>query len=248
MLKWAPAAIAAAQPPPTPPETLLPAVPWFGGGERLIAGTSNPSITTAERAAFVMTPDCAETRTSPDHFPALGSNRAPVARTIRRPWRRSRSSLVFGAGFGVAYSGFDSSRPARSANAMGHNRRPSKQMLRLIGAMSARARDWRYGYDLMKETGLLSGTLYPLLMRMADQGLVEAEWRGSDRLGRPPRHVYRLTTDGIAFARTVLSRDAGNAAELALTRICSGFCVILGQLGPSRWVDRPPGSGAGLTS
>lgn len=85
---------------------------------------------------------------------------------------------------------------------MGRNRRPSKQMLILLEALSARPQEWRHGYDLMRETRLLSGTLYPLLMRMTDQGLVEAEWRQPEVLGRPARHVYRLTTTGIAFART----------------------------------------------
>ncbi len=74
-------------------------------------------------------------------------------------------------------------------------------MLRLLEALSAQPQHWRHGYDLMKETGLLSGTLYPLLMRMTDQGLVEAEWREPEQLGRPARHAYRLTADGIAFAR-----------------------------------------------
>jgi len=85
---------------------------------------------------------------------------------------------------------------------MGRSRRPSKQMLILLEALSARTQEWRHGYDLMRETGLLSGTLYPLLMRMTDQGLVEAEWRQPEVLGRPARHVYRLTTTGIAFAHT----------------------------------------------
>lgn len=85
------------------------------------------------------------------------------------------------------------------------NRRPSKQMLALLGALSARAPQWCHGYDLMKETGLLSGTLYPLLMRMTDQGLVEAEWRDPVQSGRPARHVYRLTAKGTAFVRTVES-------------------------------------------
>ncbi|GGE96677.1 hypothetical protein GCM10011404_32270 [Sphingomonas prati] len=75
-------------------------------------------------------------------------------------------------------------------------------MLVLLGAFSARTQTWRHGYDLMKETGLRSGTLYPLLMRMTDQGLVEAEWREPERPGRPPRHVYRLTASGAAFATT----------------------------------------------
>ncbi len=61
-------------------------------------------------------------------------------------------------------------------------------------------REWRHGYDLMKETGLSSGTLYPLLMRMTDQGLVEAEWREPAQPGRPPRHAYRLTAAGFALA------------------------------------------------
>jgi len=70
----------------------------------------------------------------------------------------------------------------------------------LLDALSARRQQWRHGYDLMKETGLLSGTLYPLLMRMTDQGLVEAEWREPEQPGRPARHVYRLTAAGFALA------------------------------------------------
>ena len=74
-------------------------------------------------------------------------------------------------------------------------------MLALLEALSARPREWRYGYDMMKETGLRSGTLYPLLMRMSDQALVEAEWRQPERPGRPARHAYRLTAGGLALAR-----------------------------------------------
>jgi DNA-binding PadR family transcriptional regulator len=84
---------------------------------------------------------------------------------------------------------------------MRRNRKPSKQMLMLLEALSRDGRQWRHGYDLMKETGLLSGTLYPLLMRMTDQGLVEAEWRAPTQPGRPARHAYRLTVKGAAFAR-----------------------------------------------
>ena len=64
------------------------------------------------------------------------------------------------------------------------------------------AQQWCHGYDLMKKTGLRSGTLYPLLMRMAEQRLVEAEWREPAQPGRPARHVYRLTPEGLALART----------------------------------------------
>lgn len=98
---------------------------------------------------------------------------------------------------------------------MGRNRQPSKQMLILLEALSARTQQWRHGYDLMKETGLLSGTLYPLLMRMTEQGLVEAEWREPQQLGRPARHVYRLTSPGIALAQSV--RTAGPAPSSKLS-------------------------------
>jgi DNA-binding PadR family transcriptional regulator len=74
-------------------------------------------------------------------------------------------------------------------------------MLKLLDALSTQPHEWRHGYDIMKETGLFSGTLYPLLMRMTDQGLVEAEWREPAQPGRPARHAYRLTAQGLALAR-----------------------------------------------
>jgi len=80
-------------------------------------------------------------------------------------------------------------------------------MLKLLEALSVRPQQWRHGYDLMKETGLLSGTLYPLLMRMSDHGFVEAEWREPARPGRPARHAYRLTGAGIELARTASRGD-----------------------------------------
>jgi PadR family transcriptional regulator PadR len=86
---------------------------------------------------------------------------------------------------------------------MARERQPSKQMLGLLRVLCARAPEWSHGYDLMKATGILSGTLYPLLMRMTDQALVEAEWRAPSQPGRPARHAYRLTAKGLALAREV---------------------------------------------
>jgi PadR family transcriptional regulator, regulatory protein PadR len=83
---------------------------------------------------------------------------------------------------------------------MRSQRRPSVQAIRLLAALVAEARSWRYGYDLSKETGLTPGTLYPLLERLESQGLLESEWRPSELEGRPPRHAYRLTRAGAAFA------------------------------------------------
>jgi DNA-binding PadR family transcriptional regulator len=90
-------------------------------------------------------------------------------------------------------------------------------MLALLRALSMRPSEWRHGYDLMKETGLLSGTLYPLLMRMADQGLVEAEWREPAQAGRPARHAYRLTAAGLVVAQAAENEGSplGFKASLA---------------------------------
>jgi len=89
-------------------------------------------------------------------------------------------------------------------------------MLALLAALSQGAQRWRHGYDLMNETGLKSGTLYPLLMRMTDGGLVESEWRQPSQPGRPPRHVYRLTAAGVSLARSVETDAAPSRGMAAL--------------------------------
>jgi DNA-binding PadR family transcriptional regulator len=82
-------------------------------------------------------------------------------------------------------------------------RRPnnSRQARTLLAALLDGPGAWRHGYDLSKETGLRSGTLYPLLMRLSEQGLLESRWQEAERPGLPPRHVYRLTASGLALAR-----------------------------------------------
>lgn len=76
----------------------------------------------------------------------------------------------------------------------------SRQTRKLLSALVEKPRAWRHGYELSKETGLTSGTLYPSLMRLHDQGLLESKWIESEGTGRPPRHLYRLTAQGIALA------------------------------------------------
>ena len=77
----------------------------------------------------------------------------------------------------------------------------SPQTLRIFEALLADPARWRYGYDLSRETGLASGTLYPILMRLSAQRLLDTDWEASDEPGRPPRHTYRLTADGAVLAR-----------------------------------------------
>jgi DNA-binding PadR family transcriptional regulator len=72
----------------------------------------------------------------------------------------------------------------------------------VIHALAADPARWRYGYDLGTETHLAAGSLYPILIRLADRGLLEAMWEESPPHGRPPRHLYRLTADGQELAAT----------------------------------------------
>jgi PadR family transcriptional regulator PadR len=85
----------------------------------------------------------------------------------------------------------------------------SPQTLTVLGALAAEPSAWRHGYDLARETRLKSGTLYPILVRLADRGLVEACWEEEQPAGRPRRHLYRLTGDGLAAAVTALASVPG---------------------------------------
>ena len=65
----------------------------------------------------------------------------------------------------------------------------------------------RYGLELIKATGLPSGTLYPILVRLERAEWVETTWEDVDvhAAGRPARRYYRLSGDGVAAARAELS-------------------------------------------
>src|SRR6478672_11145347 len=83
---------------------------------------------------------------------------------------------------------------------MGRSRRPSGQTVDVLLALAADPSAWRYGYELGLEVGLRSGSLYPILVRLSDRGLLESRWESNAPAGRPPRHLYRLTTTGLPYA------------------------------------------------
>lgn len=94
--------------------------------------------------------------------------------------------------------------------------RTSKQTLALLNALVAKPTQWHYGYALSRETELMSGTLYPILMRLEERGWLETQWESpealaEDRGGRPPRHMYRLTAGGHAWATEALAAARGTS-------------------------------------
>lgn len=73
----------------------------------------------------------------------------------------------------------------------------------VVHELAAQASRWHYGYDLCRVLDLKAGTVYPILIRLADRGLVETAWEQSPPQGRPPRHLYRLSAAGAEFAKAV---------------------------------------------
>jgi DNA-binding PadR family transcriptional regulator len=65
---------------------------------------------------------------------------------------------------------------------------------------NAPAEDWSYGYAIARHTQIKSGTLYPILARLAERGLLESTWEDQQAPGTPRRHLYRLTSAGVQAA------------------------------------------------
>ena len=76
------------------------------------------------------------------------------------------------------------------------SRRLSPQSADVLRALADDLTRWRYGYELGQQVGLRAGSLYPILMRLSDRGLLEGSWESDPPAGRPPRHLYRLTAIG----------------------------------------------------
>ncbi len=54
----------------------------------------------------------------------------------------------------------------------------------------------RHGFDIIDATSLLSGTVYPLLRRLEEAGIVRSRWENisiARSSNRPPRKYYELT-------------------------------------------------------
>jgi PadR family transcriptional regulator, regulatory protein PadR len=83
---------------------------------------------------------------------------------------------------------------------MTRRRRPSAQTTAVLLALARDPAAWRYGYELSQQVGLKAGSMYPILMRLADRGLLETTWETDAPAGRPPRHLYRLTGPGRSLA------------------------------------------------
>ncbi|MFI5936916.1 PadR family transcriptional regulator [Actinoplanes sp. NPDC051494] len=81
--------------------------------------------------------------------------------------------------------------------------RMTSSVLKVVAALLADPAAEQYGLQLMQATGLPSGTLYPILVRLERAGWLRSRWEDVDPTaeGRPSRRYYQLTADGVADAR-----------------------------------------------
>jgi PadR family transcriptional regulator PadR len=73
----------------------------------------------------------------------------------------------------------------------------------------ALSRGVRHGFDILDDTGLESGTVYPILRRLEDAGCVRSRWEPVERAqaeSRPPRRYYELTGAGAEVLREAIAR------------------------------------------
>jgi PadR family transcriptional regulator, regulatory protein PadR len=73
------------------------------------------------------------------------------------------------------------------------------------------------GAAIGRSTGLPSGTLYPILLRLERAGWLKSRWEKEDpsELGRPRRRLYFITAKGAAFARETAVELSSLAGKLA---------------------------------
>lgn len=96
--------------------------------------------------------------------------------------------------------------------------RRSPQTMIVLSGFLEDPRGWKYGYDISRNTGLKSGTLYPILMRLADHGLLQTSWEMAET-GKPPRHLYKLTEDGLRYAQEQVISQAAPGRDLGYSEV-----------------------------
>lgn len=75
--------------------------------------------------------------------------------------------------------------------------------------LHAVAKGTAHGFDIIDQSGLPGGTVYPALSRLERDGLVASSWEPVETAraeGRPPRRYYRATPQGVRTLNDALER------------------------------------------
>src|SRR5881227_2402890 len=88
-------------------------------------------------------------------------------------------------------------------------RRPSLATLEVLQAMVARSTEPHYGLELADKAQLATGTVYPILRRLEQDGWVTSSWEDVDPSAehRPRRRLYFLSGAGARLAREALAEQ-----------------------------------------
>jgi DNA-binding MarR family transcriptional regulator len=74
--------------------------------------------------------------------------------------------------------------------------------------LAARPDDDVWGLRICERADLGSGTVYPILERLARAGWVQSRWEADHPSGRPRRRLYQITAAGRAELATALAARA----------------------------------------
>jgi DNA-binding PadR family transcriptional regulator len=78
-----------------------------------------------------------------------------------------------------------------------------------VMVLHALARGCKYGFDVMEETGLTSGTIYPALDKLEGLGYAVSEWEDStiaQHEKRPARRYFEITEDGLVALQQAMQK------------------------------------------
>jgi PadR family transcriptional regulator, regulatory protein PadR len=98
----------------------------------------------------------------------------------------------------------------------------SNQTLQVLLVFFRKPAEWLYGLQIIDATDLKSGTVYPLLARLAeDKGWLETELEDIDPVvaGRKPRRFYRITGLGINAVKEELALRAKLSGVIGLAGV-----------------------------
>jgi DNA-binding PadR family transcriptional regulator len=88
-------------------------------------------------------------------------------------------------------------------------RGPRPLSLGAVAVLHAVGSGHRFGFDIIDATGLTSGTVYPTLDRLEDEGLLRSAWEApaiAQREKRPPRRYFTLTAAGAETLAAALQK------------------------------------------
>jgi PadR family transcriptional regulator, regulatory protein PadR len=92
---------------------------------------------------------------------------------------------------------------------MGDRRQPRLTLasLKVLRVFLENPKQQLAGVDIQKQSGVPTGTLYPIVLRFESAGWLESKWEDIDpkEAGRPRKRFYWLTADGFARANEALS-------------------------------------------